>query len=119
MNDAQGIAVKVGDRVAYKETRGLAIGRVIRLRISRRYNREHEIAKVQLEEPIRRYEHGTYQRTADGRNYIRDANNELIWIQGAEKTPLTVREVWDGQDNKNLIIIPEKEDLTKPKKGVE
>lgn len=120
MNDAQGITIKVGDRVAFRTIRGLNTGKVVRLRIARRYRSEQEVAKVQLDEPVRRFERGHYNYIPNpngyGRAVERDANGNTIWVEGAERTPLTTAEVYGSQ---NLIVIPEKEDLTNTEKGVE
>ena len=114
MNDIKGVEIKAGQKVVYKAVSGLKTGIVERMRISRsrsayRGNQEYEVCVILLDEPIRRYERGHYERDANG-HYNYDN-----YIQGAERTAIRKAQVWGG----NNVLILEKEDLTNAEKGVE
>jgi len=113
MKDVQGIELELGQRVTFSVGTALKIGIVERIRLANRYNRQFEVARIRLSEPIRRYERG---------EYIWDAANidggGWTFIQGAEKAPVLWKEIC--QENR-ICICPEvvKEDLTNAENSVE
>lgn len=92
MLDCKGKELEEGQRVVFSVGTTLKTGTVQKVRIRHSYGNEYPIANVFLDEPIRRYEKGTYERGEDG--FYRHIN-------GDEKTPQTVRYV----DSSDRILI--------------
>ena len=66
MNDCKGKELEAGQKVVFSVGTTLVTGEVQRVREMRSQYGNRVVATVVLDEPIKKYERGTYQIKADG-----------------------------------------------------